>query len=305
MITEALLERSHHEDVQLPDGRILVRGLLARDAADAAALRARHEAIDAEDAARREHARRAGIGRRTPTGTIWRIRHDQGEIVCDTVRVDQHGTKQDLVFDVYDGAEIHTTVGTDWTLVRRIAAWIAARRTALIDSREHDAHQAILELAAPLLRCHPLPAAPWLADGPETAAGAITIPSLIEPGIAVWSRFDHERREEMSADERRDGGHVIGVSTHPTGRIFTVLREGVPAAAGGLAGLRVGHIAERDLHWCGTDGCLSCPAAQHRRARALYRRCHLPIGGARRRHHPLTDDEAVLVAAATELRRIA
>lgn len=306
MIPEALLERSHREDVRLPDGRILVRGLLAHDPADAAALRARHEQMDADAEARRQERSRGAVGYRTPSGTIWRIRHDDGEIVYDTVRVDVgEASKLTLTLGTEPGARVQATVGVDWRLVRHLAAWIAARRTAAIDSREHDAADALQALAAPLLRHHPLPSAPWLAQGPETAAGAITIPSLITPGMAVWSVHDNQRREEMSVDERRDGGIVLAVSTHPTGRIFTVLREGVKAEAGGLRGLKVGHVAERDLHWCGEPGCLSCPSLQHR-SRTLYRRCHLAAAGAvSRRLRPLTDDEAELLAAAHELRRIA
>jgi hypothetical protein len=298
LLYEELLARSWNENVPYASG-YLVNGLMARDAADAAAIRARHAEMHAQAEARREAARHPHIGSMTPDGMIWRVDIDEGEL---SYRVARHTVDQGRVT-----LHLGTSAGTTLTkprdphiLVRAACRWIAERRTSILTADERDAHEMIRALEHGVIRGHPLPSAPpSLLRGAETAAGAITLTSLLTPGWSVWSNADAVRSAEMR-DEARDGGVILAVSQHDTGRIFTVLREGVAPMHGGICGLAVGHVHERDVHRCDVDDCWSCPK-HHRSERRLFRRCHFACVSRSGRRGQLQPAEAVLLNAATLL----
>lgn len=299
---EQLIERSHVEDIPYASG-YLVCGLMARTKDDAARLRARHAEMHAQNEARRRAARRPEIGREVPEGTVWHVDYDEdGEVSYRTLRIEWNERRD------RPRAVIDRSAATDlarprdnYRNIRLAARWIADRRTTIVDQEERAVHDAIRSLAHAILQGSPIPPAHY-APGAETAVGAITLRSLIDVGQYVWSQWDAERAAEMSIDDRRDGGYVIAVSQHDTGRIFTVLREGVESAHGGLVGLAVGHVHERDVHVCDVDGCPSCPRTS-RDARRLFRRCHLACAAGPGRKGQLRPGEAVLLNVATTLLR--
>lgn len=298
---EELLRRSHDEDIPYASG-YLVCGLMARDKADAAALRARHAEMHAQAEARRRAARRPEIGRQVDTGVVWEVLVDEGEISYRTLRIEWRLSKPIAVIDRSEATEL-VRPRDNWRTVRLAARWLAECRTVAVDSAQRDVHAAIRSLAHAILQGSPIPQAPpSMFRGAETAVGAITLRSLIDVGQVVWTEWDAQRAAEMSGDERREGGHVIAVSQHATGRIFTVLREGVRPEHGGLVGLHVGHIHERAVHLCDVDGCLSCPRVS-RDARRLFRRCHLACAAGPGRKGQLRPAEAVLLNVATTLLR--
>jgi hypothetical protein len=300
---EQLLERSHVEDIPYASG-FLVCGLMARTKDDAAQLRARHAEMHAQNEARRAAARRPEIGREVPEGTVWHVDVEDGEMTYRTLRIEwnEKGDRPIAVIDRSEATEL-ARPRDNHRNIRLAARWIAERRTAIVDSTERDVHGAIRSLAHAILRGSPIPPAPpTLLAGAETPVGAITLRSLIDVGQVVWTEWDAQRAAEMSGDERREGGHVIAVSQHDTGRIFTVLREGVRPEHGGLVGLQVGHVHERAVHLCDVDGCLSCPRVS-RDARRLFRRCHLACAVGPGRKGQLRPAEAVLLNVATTLLR--
>jgi hypothetical protein len=217
----------------------------------------------AESRARFHELHTPGIGWRIPEiGAILRTYPNaDGEMVADCVGVIRTTakpvgaagttvvTKPGLAIEWTQGVSIEgarRSRGEVALIARHLTLWISGRRGPVTEEHR-QVHQTIRTLLTNELMQSDaaMPSAPKsLREGVETPAGMIDRASMIRPGTSVYTTNDAMRANE--GNDMREGGIVIAVESHATGRTLTIIKPD-PL---GWHWLGTGHIDADTVHWC-------------------------------------------------------